>query len=163
VLLFDTLPGLFIGIVVSVLLLLYRASRPHVAELGHVPGTEGEYGDRERHPANELVPGVVVLRVESELFFANADEVRRIVRDRAHEPGVRAVVIDAAAIGSVDVTAARMVIALAKELEGDDVRLALAHGIGQVRDMLEEAAVEGTEPLLLSATVQSAVAALRPG
>jgi len=42
------------------------------------------------------------------------------------------------------------------------VRLALAHGIGQVRDVLEEAAVEGTEPLLLYPTVQSAVAALRP-
>ena len=70
--------------------------------------------------------------------------------------------IDAAAIGSVDVTAARMVIDLARELERSGVRLALAHGIGQVRDMLEEAAVEGTEPLLLYPTVQSAVTALRP-
>jgi SulP family sulfate permease len=162
VLVFDTLPGLFIGIAVSVLLLLYRSSRPHVAELGRVPGTAGEFGDRERHPANELTPGVVVLRVESELFFANADEVRRVVRDHARADGVHAVVIDAAAIGSVDVTAARMVIDLAGELERGDVRLALAHGIGQVRDMLEEAAVEGTEPLLLYPTVQSAVAALRP-
>jgi len=162
VLVFDTLPGLFIGIGVSVLLLLYRSSRPHVAELGRVPGTLGEFGDRERHPANELTPGVVVLRVESELFFANADEVRRVVRDHARAEGVHAVVIDAAAIGSVDVTAARMVIDLARELERSDVRLALAHGIGQVRDMLEEAAVEGTEPLLLYPTVQSAVTALRP-
>ena len=39
VLVFDTLPGLFIGIAVSLLLLLYRASRPHVAVLGRVPGT----------------------------------------------------------------------------------------------------------------------------
>ena len=162
VLVFDTLPGLFIGITVSVLLLLYRSSRPHVAELGRVPGTVGEFGDRERHPANRLTPGVVVLRVESELFFANADEVRRVVRDHARTEGVRAVVIDAAAIGSVDVTAARMVIDLAGELERSAVRLALAHGIGQVRDMLEVAAVEGTEPLLLYPTVQSAVTALRP-
>jgi high affinity sulfate transporter 1 len=162
VLVFDTLPGLFIGITVSVLLLLYRSSHPHVAELGRVPGTVGEFGDRERHPANVLTPGVVVLRVESELFFANAEGVRRVVRDHARAPGVHAVVIDAAAIGSVDVTAARMVIDLARELERGGVRLALAHGIGQVRDMLEEAAVEGTGPLLLYPTVQSAVAALRP-
>jgi anti-anti-sigma factor len=127
-----------------------------------VPGTVGEFGDRERHPANVLTPGVVVLRVESELFFANAEGVRRVVRDHARAPGVHAVVIDAAAIGSVDVTAARMVIDLARELERGGVRLALAHGIGQVRDMLEEAAVEGTGPLLLYPTVQSAVAALRP-
>lgn len=52
-----------------------------------------------------------------------------------------------------------MVIDLARELERSSVRL--AHGIGQVRDMLEEAAVEGTEPLLLYPTVESAVAALR--
>ncbi len=162
VLVFDTLPGLFIGITVSVLLLLYRSSHPHVAELGRVPGTVGEFGDRERHPANVLTPGVVVLRVESELFFANAEGVRRVVRDHARAPGVHAVVIDAAAIGSVDVTAARMVIDLARELERGGVRLALAHGVGQVRDMLEEAAVEGTGPLLLYPTVQSAVAALRP-
>ena len=70
--------------------------------------------------------------------------------------------MDAAAIGSVDVTAARMVIDLARELERGGVRLALAHGVGQVCDMLEEAAVEGTEPLLLYPTVQSAVAALHP-
>ncbi len=65
VLVFDTLPGLFIGIVVSVLLLIYRASRPHIAELGKVPGTSGQFADREHHPENEATPGIVILRVES--------------------------------------------------------------------------------------------------
>jgi sulfate permease, SulP family len=87
VLVFDTLPGLFIGIVVSLLLLLYRASRPHVAVLGQVPGTPGQYGDIQRHPENELEPGIALLRVEGELFFANADTVRAAVRARAAEPG----------------------------------------------------------------------------
>jgi len=75
VLVFDTLPGLFIGIGVS-LLLLYRASRPHVSELGLVPGTDDQYADVARHPENQAPEGVVVLRVESGLFFANADAVR---------------------------------------------------------------------------------------
>jgi Sulfate permease family len=61
---FDTLPGLFIGIAVSLLLLLYRASRPHIAVLGQVPGAGGQYGDVARHPENQQVPGVVVLRLE---------------------------------------------------------------------------------------------------
>ena len=74
VLIFDTLPGLFIGIGVSLLLLLYRASRPHVAVLGRVPS--GHWVDLERGDA-EAQPGVVVLRVEAGLFFANADHVRR--------------------------------------------------------------------------------------
>ena len=75
VLVFDTLPGLFIGIGVALLLLLYRASRPNVAELGELP-TPGEYGDLDRHPEATRLAGVVVLRVESGLFFANADPVR---------------------------------------------------------------------------------------
>jgi SulP family sulfate permease len=61
VLVFDTLPGLFIGIGVSLLLLLYRASRPHVARLGRVPGG-GQYGDLARHPENEAPDGVAVRR-----------------------------------------------------------------------------------------------------
>ena len=50
VLVFDTLPGLFIGVLLSLLLLLYRASRPHVAVLGRLTGTTGVFGDIERRP-----------------------------------------------------------------------------------------------------------------
>ena len=57
VLVFDTLPGLFIGIAVSLLLLLYRSSRPHIAVLGRVPGTAGQYGDLARHPENRDLAG----------------------------------------------------------------------------------------------------------
>ena len=92
VLIFDTLPGLFIGIGVSLLLLLYRASRPHVAVLGRVPS--GHWVDLERGDA-EAEPGVVVLRVEAGLFFANADHVRQTILAHAREPGVKAVVLDA--------------------------------------------------------------------
>jgi MFS superfamily sulfate permease-like transporter len=62
VLIFDTLPGLFLGIAISLLLLVYRASRPHIAVLGRVPGTADQWVDVERHPQDEPVPGVVVLR-----------------------------------------------------------------------------------------------------
>jgi SulP family sulfate permease len=86
VLIFDPLPGLFIGITVS-LLLLYRASRPHVAVLGQVPGMPGQYGDLQRHPENEQAPGIVLPRVEGGLFFANADTVRDAVRTHAARPG----------------------------------------------------------------------------
>jgi SulP family sulfate permease len=65
VLIFDTLPGLSSGIAVSLLLLLYRASRPHVAELGHVPGTTDQYSDTDRHPDKTRIPGVVIVRVRA--------------------------------------------------------------------------------------------------
>jgi high affinity sulfate transporter 1 len=160
VLLFDTLPGLFIGIAVSLLLLLYRASKPHVTELGRVPGTVRQWADRERHPENEVVPGLVVLRVESGLFFANAEAVRSAVRARAAAVDTHAVVLDAEAIAFVDITAVRMLRELAGDLTAAGVRLAIAHEIGQVRDLITN---EGDDAVVVSVypTVQSAVDALR--
>jgi sulfate permease, SulP family len=55
VLVFDTLPGLVIGIIVSFLLLLYRTAKPHVALLGQVTDTD-QYSDIERHPDNQPTP-----------------------------------------------------------------------------------------------------------
>ncbi len=159
VLVFDTLPGLIIGIVVSLLLLLYRASKPHVAELGRVAGTDGQYADRQRHPENAVEPGIPVLRVESGLFFANADTVRRAIKDYADEPGTRAVVVDAESIAFVDVTAARMLYELADELDRAGVRLVLAHDIGQVADVLDKEGVETR--VTVYRTVEEAVAAVR--
>jgi sulfate permease, SulP family len=159
VLVFDTLPGLFIGIAVSLLLLLYRASRPHVAVLGQVPGADGHYGDILRHPENRQAAGIVVLRLESGLFFANADAVRDVIRAHAAEPGIRAVVLDAETIPYVDVTAARMLLQLGGDLEREDVRLVMARDIGQVRDVLRR--TEGERlPLSAYPTVREAIAAL---
>jgi SulP family sulfate permease len=138
VLVFDTLPGLFIGIAISLLLLLYRVSRPYVAVLGRVPGTTDQYVDVARHPDDEPPPGVAVLRVESGLFFANADHVRDAVRAHAVD-GVHAIVIDAETVPSIDVTAARMLLELRAELEREGIDLVLARGVGQVRDVLETA------------------------
>src|SRR5262249_20159350 len=126
VLLFDTLPGLFIGIAVSFLLLLYRASKPHIAALGKVPGTHGQYGDRDPRPEDEEVSGVVVGRVESGLFFANVEAVRTALRRAAAAAGVHGLVLDAESIAFVDVTAVRMLEELAVDLRAGGVQLALA-------------------------------------
>ena len=79
VLIFDTLPGLFIGIGVSLLLLLYRASRPHVAQLGRVPGTADQWGDLRRHPEN-VVPDRRRRAPRRE---------RLVLRQRRHRPRTR--------------------------------------------------------------------------
>ena len=73
VLVFDTLPGLFIGIGVSLLLLLYRASRPHVAALGRERG-RGPWVDVRRHPDSDAPDGIAVLR----------DRGRPLLRQRRH-------------------------------------------------------------------------------
>jgi high affinity sulfate transporter 1 len=144
VLVFDTLPGLFIGIGMSLVLLLYRAYRPHIATLGLVPGSADQYGDVARHPENARVPGVVILRVDSGIFFANAEHVRDTVRAAAAQPGTRAVILDLEAVPSVDVSAVRMLAELREDLAMRASRLVLARNLGQVRELMRRELGEGS-------------------
>ena len=72
------LRGVMIGAIISLVQLLRAASRPHVALLGRVPGTR-RFSDRQRHPDNELVPGVLIFRPESGLVYFNIDHVCEII------------------------------------------------------------------------------------
>jgi sulfate permease, SulP family len=159
VLVFDTLPGLFIGIGVALMLLLYRASRPYVAELGLLPEA-GEYGDLRRHPGATRTPGTVVLRVEAGLFFANAEPVRTRIVATAAEDGVEVVVIDLESVPTLDVSAARMLGAVTDDLARTGVEVRLARVVGQVHDVLTTALP--THPPLYP-TVAAAVAARAEG
>src|SRR5947199_10616903 len=75
------LRGVMIGANISLVLLIRRASRPHVAVLGCIPGTR-RFSDHERHPDNELIPGVLIFRPESGLMYFNMDHVRDKIVDR---------------------------------------------------------------------------------
>ena len=155
VLIFDTLPGLFIGIVVSVLLLVYRASRPNVALLGR--GDDGTWVDVSRNPSAKPEPGVVVVRPESGLFFANADNVHTDIRAELTQD-TTAVVLDLQAVPTIDISAVDMLVELVDDLTEAHIRLFIARDIGQVSDLLRSA---GDEKLLdhLYPTVREAVAA----
>jgi sulfate permease, SulP family len=162
VLVFDTLPGLFIGIGCSLLLLLYRASRPYVAVLGRVPGTSGQFSDLARHPDNQPVARIVVLRIESGLFFANADWVRNRIREHAARDGVKAIVIDAESMAFIDISASRMLEQIAHDLDRAGVRLVLAGEVGQVRDVLR-GSERAAAAIRLYPTVRDAVDAASAG
>ncbi|WP_067652035.1 SulP family inorganic anion transporter [Nocardia harenae] len=154
VLLFDTLPGLLIGVGVSVLLLLYRASRPHVAALAR---RDPLWLDRARHPELTAPEDAVVVRVEAGLFFANADwvadHVRALVTDRT-----RVVVLDAETSPFIDVTAARMLSELSGGLAARGISLRVARNVGQTRDVLRRLAEQGIE-IPVYATVDEALGA----
>jgi high affinity sulfate transporter 1 len=159
VLVFDTLPGLFIGIGASIVLLLYRASEPHVSELGHVRGTRRQYADVNRDPDNRPVEGILIIRPESGLFFANADHVRREILRRVAESSPQGVVLDAETMPYVDVTAIGMLEQLAEELERRNITFVYARNIGQIRDVLARAPSSGMH-IPIYRTVQAAVDAL---
>ena len=121
VLIFDTLPGLVIGIVVSMLLLLYRVSRPHVARPGRARTAPGwtRSGTTDCGP----IRGILVVRVESGLFFANSDHVRDRI-EALRTPETRVVVLDAETSPFLDVSAAEMLGQLAASLRRDGSRAA---------------------------------------
>ena len=165
-LLLDTLPGLVIGIGVSLVLLIARTSRPHVAVL--VPVTHGSddsqgrvWVDASRNPDLPAAPGALVVRVEAPLLFANADFVRERVRDlAASTEGVRLVVLDGEATPSIDVTASAMLVQLRTDLRRSGVELVLAEDVGQVRDVLVQAEPEGLPPVYV--TIEDALGATPP-
>ena len=86
VLLLGILQGILLAALASILLLLARVSRPHVAFLGRIPGTNS-YSDLDRHPENERLPGVIAFRPEASLIYANADAVLESVVNRVRDAG----------------------------------------------------------------------------
>lgn len=158
VLVFDTLPGLVIGIAVSMTLLLYRASRPHVTRLVRIRDTPGLWVDADRHPDLRPEEGILVIRVESGLFFANSDHVRDSIRTLA-APGSVAVVLDGGSSPFIDVTAAGMLDQLSRELAARGVGLYFARDIGQVRDVLHHA--DNGSGLVIYPNIDAAITAAR--
>ncbi len=130
----DVLPGLVMGVTSMLLLVVYRASRPHVVVLGRVPGVAGAYGDVERHPDYEHVPDVLVLRLEAPLFYANSTPVRDRVKQLvgACTPPPKAVVLEGGATSELDITSAEMLAQLTAALRSAGIDFALAdvrHGV----------------------------------
>jgi high affinity sulfate transporter 1 len=158
VLFFDILPGLFIGIAVSILLLVYRASRPKVSSLARVPGEGGTWVDVATHPELEVRDDVLVVRVESGMFFANADHVRHQIRERITDATV-AVVLDAESTPAIDVSATDMLTALAAELRERGIALLVSNGIGQIRAVLSTAGRDEGVLQTVYPSVDDAVAA----
>jgi high affinity sulfate transporter 1 len=137
------LRGVMIGAVISLVLLIRRASRPHVAFLGRIPGTR-RFSDRERHPDNELIPGVLIFRPESGMIYFNMDHVRDTIsgRVRAEATPPRLVVLDLSAAPYVDMHSAHMLAELAGELTAAGIQVRAVEARSLVRDRLRAEGVE---------------------
>jgi MFS superfamily sulfate permease-like transporter len=137
------LRGVMIGAVISLIQILRRASRPHVAFLGRIPGSR-RFSDHERHPDNELIPGIFIFRLESGLFYFNADHVTDVIRERvrAESTPPAAVILDLSAAPRVDMHAAQALGTLADELTGVGVRLQAVEARAGVRDRLRDEGVD---------------------
>jgi sulfate permease, SulP family len=135
--------GLAAGVAASLLVFVGRASRPHIAELGQVPGT-GAWRNRLRYEV-ELDPRVVVVRVDGPLFYASAQAVRdhidQLVSERTDLIGV---VLDASAVTDLDSDGVHMLQRLFEDMSAAGLRLALATVRGPVRDLISRSAADLT-------------------
>jgi SulP family sulfate permease len=130
--------GVSTGVGLSILLHLYKSSKPHIAEVGQVPGTE-HYRNILRH---EVItdPTVLTLRVDESLYFANARFLEDKIQARvAGDTGIRHVILQCSAINEIDLSALESLEAINERLREMDVQLHLSEVKGPVMDRLKRA------------------------
>jgi high affinity sulfate transporter 1 len=134
----GVIPGIGLAVVIAVIEFLWDGWRPHYAVLGRVKGIRG-YHDIKRYPDARLIPGVVLLRWDAPLFFANAELFRqRVLEAVARSPApVRRIIIAAEPVTSIDVTSADMLAELEQTLRGSSIELRFAEMKDPVKDKLK--------------------------
>ena len=129
--------GLMVGVVASLALFLYKASRPHIAEVGLVPGTE-HFRNIRRHSVLTS-PRVVSLRVDESLYFANSRALEDRVNDAvANAPDVEHIVLQCSAINDIDSTALESLETIERRLRDSGISLHLTEVKGPVMDHLKD-------------------------
>jgi SulP family sulfate permease len=140
VLLLGVEAGVVIGLLLSLGAMIWRESRPHIAVLGRIAGTE-HFRNIERYPA-ETRSGVLLLRVDAGLFFGNIEEVSEGVEEAlAGHAGARELVLVLSAVNAIDTTALFGLLELNAALARRGVRLHLAEVKGPVMDRLKQSAL----------------------
>jgi high affinity sulfate transporter 1 len=137
------LRGVLVGVVLSLLLLLRRASQPNVAELGRMRDTS-EFASITEDESRERVPGVLVARIDGGLLYFNAERVRDRVLElvTARSEPVSCVILFLGTVPTLDLAGADMLIELQHALHGRGIELRFAGPHGRVRDALLRAGLD---------------------
>ena len=130
--------GILIGVVLSIGMLVYKVSYPHIAELGRVPDSN-EYRNVERFEGLHTNDNILVVRFDAQLYFANADSLYDYIKLKiAKRPEIEHVILDCSAISSLDSSAAHKIYDLVNALHQSERELYLTNVRGPVRDTLRE-------------------------
>ena len=166
VLTFDILVGLLIAVCVSFVLILARTSRPRWGVLGRIHDVASDdmaFQSVARHPEAETFPGLLIVRFDADLFFANAnvfaDDIRQAIA-RA-EPTPRVVLFDAESVNDIDATALMALRDLRLELADRDIELWSARLKTRVREAIER--VDSLDPALEFVSIRAAITAFETG
>lgn len=132
--------GVILGVALSLATLIWRASRPHMAVLGRIPGTE-HFRNVRRHEV-ETLPGVLMLRIDADLFFGNADvivgHIEHLLDGREHQTvPIRHILLVMSAVNLIDTTALHALKELNQNLKKRGITLHLSEIKGPVMDHLQ--------------------------
>lgn len=135
--------GIALGVVLSLLVLIYVTSHPQGAVLGQLPGTEA-YRDVRRHPEAGTFPGLLIWRVGGDLFFASVGQMEAGLRSSLAEirPPIKHVLLDMGSVNFIDVSACDELITFIKQLQSRDVTIAFARVRDTVRQDMQLAKIE---------------------
>jgi len=135
--------GVIVGVMLSMANLIWRASRPHIAVLGRIAGSE-HFRNVNRYPA-ETIPDVLMLRIDANLFFGNVEAVNaRVEEELVQHPATRHLVLVMTAVSEVDTTALFALGALNQSLGQRGIGLHLAEVKGPVMDRLKQSDLPAT-------------------
>ena len=131
--------GILLGVVASMVNILYKYSRPNVAELGLVPGTR-LFQDITRKPEAQTIDGILILRVDASFSFINADFFRDYIIDKTRERNnnTHYVIIDGSTINTLDTTAIDQIKSMVTTLENWNIELYITGLKGPIRDMMRK-------------------------
>jgi high affinity sulfate transporter 1 len=139
----GVLQGIALGVVLSLMMVIYKTTHPPGAVLGQLPGTEA-YRDVKRHPDATTFPGLLIWRSGGDLFFASIDHFGAGVKAAltASQPPARHVLLDAESVNLVDTTALDVLLITVKELQSQGITLAIARVRDDVRERMRLTGVE---------------------
>ncbi|MFK7906811.1 MAG: SulP family inorganic anion transporter, partial [Chitinophagales bacterium] len=125
--------GILLGAALSILVVIYQVSNPHIAELGKVPGTE-QFRNVNRFDNLLQDDEILIVRFDAQLYFANLDYFKEHLQQmEAKKPQLKYVILDAKAISSLDSSAVHVLHDLIENYESRDIKLYIANAIGPVR------------------------------
>jgi MFS superfamily sulfate permease-like transporter len=137
VIVFGILNGVMIAAIASIVLLIRAVSDPHIAFLGRIPGTK-RYTDIDRHPDNEIIPGMLLFRVEASVLYFNTENIRHRVWEKVLQSKgtLKTVIWDLSTSPFVDIGGARFIKRLFIDLKDKGISLKIAEAHAGVRDIL---------------------------
>ncbi len=129
--------GIGLGVILSIGIIIFRTTRPHIAILGRVPGTE-VYRNIERFDQIEERRDIVVLRLDARLYFANLNFVQERIDEivENYKPDIKGLVMNFESVNMVDSSAIHFIADLASSLKANNIDLVIANVKGPVRDKL---------------------------